>query len=75
MSSPLTARGRLHAIDSIMNARFNTAAAPHIRGGDPTYWASRHGMGPGIHSQALRERDRLERASDATLCAELAELN
>lgn len=75
MSSPLTARGRLHAIDSIMKARFSAVASARIRDGDPTYWASRHGMGSFIHSQALRERDRLERASDATLCAELGELN
>jgi len=75
MSSPLTARGRLHAIESIMQARFTSVASHRIRGGNPTYWASRHGMGPGVHSQALRERDRLVRASDAQLCAELAELN
>ena len=65
----------MHAIESIMKARFATAASARIRGGDPTYWASRHGMGRGTHNQALRERERLLSASDAQLCAELAELN
>ena len=75
MSSPLTARGRLHAIDRIMRARFTSVASARIRGGDPTYWASSHGMGRGTHNQALREKHRLQSASDAQLCAELAELN
>lgn len=75
MSSPLTAQGRLHAIERIIEARFVSVSSARIRGGNPTYWASRHGMGRTIHSQALRERDRLECASDAQLCAELAELN
>ncbi|MEA3192243.1 MAG: hypothetical protein QOD26_576 [Betaproteobacteria bacterium] len=75
MSSPLTASDRLHAIDCIMAARFRIVASAPIRGGEPTYWASRHGLGRGIHSQALREKLRLEGASDAQLCAELAELN
>jgi hypothetical protein len=74
MSSPLTAEGRLHAIERIMQARFMSVAS-RIRGRGRTYWASSHGMARGTHNQALREKYRLQSASDAQLCAELAELN
>ena len=48
----LTKKGRLRAIERIMEARFMAAT----------------------YSQALRERERLVEASNAQLCAELANL-
>jgi len=71
----LTASGRLQAIERIMEARFMPAAFDQIRKRDPTRWASQgNAMGRSIYSEALRERERLVEASDAQLCAELAEL-
>jgi hypothetical protein len=75
MSVRLTATGRLQVIERIMEERFRVAAVDAIRSRDATRWAARgNAMGRGTRSQALRERERLIEASDAQLCAELAEL-
>jgi hypothetical protein len=75
MSIRLTAAGRLQVIERIMDARFLIAGADALRARDPTRWAAKgNSMGRGTRDEALRERDRLTEASDAQLCAELAEL-
>lgn len=75
LSVRLTEKGRLQAIERIMEARFMIGAFEQIRKRDATSWAAKgNAMGRGIYSQALRERERLVEASNAQLCAELAEL-
>ena len=75
MSVRLSASDRLRAIERIMEARFMVAAFDQIRKRDPTRWAAKgNAMGRGTRGQALRERERLVEASDAQLCAELANL-
>ena len=75
MSARLSAGARRQAIERIMEARFMLAAFERIRDGGAAQWAAPdNAMARGIYSQAMRERERLIEASDAQICAELAEL-
>ena len=77
MSARLTAKGRVQVIERILEARF-VIPFEEIRR-DATRWTWKgEAMGRrGVHSRAIqkRERERLVEASDAELCAELAELS
>ena len=79
MSARLTAKGRVQVIERILEARFVIVPLDELRSRDATRWTWRgDAMGRrGVHSRAIqkRERERLVEASDAELCAELAELS
>jgi len=71
----LTADARSRAIARIMEARFMLTAFDQIRDGNAASWiAPANAMGRGIYDQAMLEKKRLQRAPDALLCAELADL-
>jgi hypothetical protein len=71
MSVHLTAEARSRAIERIAEARFMLSAFEDMRR-DPVQWAcARNAMGRGIYEQALREKERLQGATDAQLCDEL----
>ena len=75
MSVRLTATARRRAIARIMDSRFMLLAFEQVRDRGAAHWSSpADTMGRGIHDQAMLERKRLQRASDAQLCAELADL-
>ena len=75
MSVRLTADARSRAIARIMEARFMLTAFDQIRDGTRANWASPAStMGRGIYDQAMLEKKRLQHASDALICAALAEL-
>lgn len=68
----LTLKARRHAIGAILEARFSIAAFDKIRRADPAYWSSpRNDMGRGIYGEAMREKQRLQAASDGELEAEV----
>jgi hypothetical protein len=78
-SVSLTADARRLAIARIMEARFLLVAFEEARDGRPANWiwpdnAMGNLIGRGIRGQAVLEKKRLEGASDALLCAELANL-
>ena len=79
MSARLTAKGRVQVIERILEARFVIVPLDELRGRGATRGTPRgDAMGRrGVHSRAIqkRERERLVEASDAELCAELAELS
>lgn len=69
----LTLRERKRAIDAILEARFSVRAFEELRRTDAEYWDSaRNDMARGIYGEAMREKQRLTRASDAQLLAEIA---
>ena len=71
----LSAGARSLAISRIMEARFMLTVFEQIRDGAPRHWESPgNAMARGIFGQAMLEKKRLERASDAMLYAELADL-
>jgi hypothetical protein len=71
----LSAGARSLAIARIMEARFMLSVFEQVRDGASEHWDSPgNAMARGIFGQAMLEKKRLERASDAMLCAELAEL-
>jgi len=71
----LSAGARSLAIARIMEARFMLSVFEQVRDGAAAHWASPgNRMARGILGQAMVEKKRLQGASDALLCAELAEL-
>jgi hypothetical protein len=69
----LSLRSRKRAIRAILEARFSVAAYDEVRRGNAPFWASPgNTMARSIYSQAMREKQRLGTASDATLLAEIA---
>lgn len=69
--SGLSLAARRRAIGAILEARFSVAAFEKIRRADPAYWSSpRNEMGRGIYGEAMREKQRLQSATDAQLEAE-----
>lgn len=73
----LTAGARRRAIARIMEARFLIVAFEEIRDSANWTWPANppeNLMGRGIRGQAVLEKKRLRGASDALLCAELANL-
>lgn len=73
--SKLSLEARRHAIETILEARFNVSAFDELRRADPAYWASpRNDMGRGIYGEAMREKQRLQAATDAQLEAEAREI-
>jgi hypothetical protein len=71
----LSLRERKRAIDAILEARFSVRAFEEVRKTNAEYWDSaRNDMARGIYGQAMREKQRLARASDAQLLAEIAAL-
>ena len=73
----MTAGARRRAIARIMEARFLLVAFEEIRDSANWTWpvnTPNSLMGRGIHGQAVLEKKRLQGASDALLCAELANL-
>jgi hypothetical protein len=69
----LTLRERRHAIGAILDARFSVRAFQKVQREDPGYWSSpRNDMARGIYGEAMREKQRLARATDAQLLAEIA---
>ena len=70
--SALALKARQRAIGAILEARFNIAAFEKLRRTDPSYWSSpRNDMGRGIYGEAMREKERLQDASEAQLEAEV----
>jgi hypothetical protein len=73
MIPPLTIRGRRHAIQVILDARFSVSAFEEIRRGNAGYWDSpRNDMARGIYGEAMREKQRLAIIPDEQLLAEVA---
>ena len=71
----LTRRERKRAIDAILEARYSVRAFEDVRRTNAEYWDSpRNDMARGIYGEAMREKQRLARASDAQLLAEIAAL-
>jgi hypothetical protein len=69
----LTLRERWRARDAILEARFSVHAFEKVQRADPEYWNSpRNDMARGIYGEAMREKQRLGRATDAQLLAEIA---
>ena len=69
----LSLRERHRAIGAILEARFSVAAFEEVRRTNATYWDSpRNDMARGIYGEAMREKQRLARATDAQLLAEIA---
>ena len=69
----LTLRARELAITAILEARFSVAAFEKIRRENAAYWASaRNDMARGIYGEAMREKQRLAKVSDAQLIGEAA---
>jgi hypothetical protein len=63
---------RRRAIAAILEARFSISAFETLRRADPSYWSSpRNDMGRGIYGEAMREKERLQGASEAQLEAEI----
>jgi len=68
----LTLRERRRAILAILEARFSVRAFEKVQRAEPEYWDSpRSDMARGIYGEAMREKQRLARASDAQLLAEI----
>jgi hypothetical protein len=62
-------------IRKILDARFSLSTLLEWLHNDPEWWNSpRNAMGRGLYGQAMRERQRLEGATDGELLAELADL-
>lgn len=60
-------------IQRILDARFSLSGLEEWKRTDPTWWHSKsNDMGRGIYGEAMRERRRLEAATDRTIEAELA---
>ena len=75
MSAPpeLSLRERRRAITAILEARFSVGAFEEIRRGNAAYWDSaRNDMARGIYGEAMREKQRLAKVSDAQLIGEAA---
>jgi hypothetical protein len=69
----LSLRERHRAIGAILEARFSVAAFEEVRRTNATYWESpRNDMGRGIYGEAMREKQRLAKATDTQLLAEIA---
>lgn len=72
MSQKLSLRARRRAIHSILEARFSVRAFESMRRDNADYWDSpRNDMARGIYGEAMREKQRLARASDHQLLAEI----
>lgn len=75
MSVRLSAGARKLAIARIMEARFMLSAFEQVRDGHGAHWDSPgNSMARDVYRRAVERRERLIEASDAQLCAELAEL-
>ena len=60
-------------IRKILDQRFSLSVLEQWRRDDPQWWNSpRNDMGRGLHGEAMRERKRLESATDEELRAEIA---
>jgi ribulose bisphosphate carboxylase small subunit len=69
----LSLAARKRAIRAILEARFSIGAFEKLRREDAAYWASaRNDMARGIYGEAMREKQRLAKAPDARLAAEVA---
>ncbi|HZQ73028.1 MAG TPA: hypothetical protein VFB08_08940 [Burkholderiales bacterium] len=72
-TAKLSLRERHRAIGAILEARFSVAAFEEVRRTNATYWESpRNDMGRGIYGEAMREKQRLAKATDTQLLAEIA---
>lgn len=69
----LSLRERRRAIGAILEARFSVRAYEEVQRTNREYWDSpRNDMARGIYGQAMREKQRLARATDGELLAEIA---
>ena len=63
---------RTREIRRILDARYSLSFFEDCKRGDPNWWnSSRNEVGRGIYGRALREKERLEAASDRELDAAL----
>ena len=66
---------RAFFIRRILDARFSLSALQEWKSNDPQWWNSdRNAMGRGFYGEAMRERERLEAATDGELIAELTDI-
>jgi hypothetical protein len=76
MRTNLSSRAREQAVAAIIEARFRLSEFEKVRREEPEYWASaRNDMARGIYGEALREKERLLRASDESIAAEQLSLS
>lgn len=63
-------------VRKILDVRFSLSALEQWKDGDPQWWhSSTNDMGRGLYGEALRERRRLEAATEDELVAEFAGVN
>ena len=73
MDPKLSLRERRRAIGTILEARFSVRAFDEVRRDNREFWDSaRTDMARGIYGEAMREKQRLARATDGQLLAEIA---
>jgi hypothetical protein len=66
---------RAFFIRKILDARFSLSTLQEWMNNDPEWWNSRRNeMGRGLYGQAMRERQRLEAATEGELIAELTDI-
>jgi hypothetical protein len=66
---------RAFFIRKILDARFSLSTLQEWMNNDPEWWSSRRNeMGRGLYGQAMRERQRLEAATEGELIAELTDI-
>jgi hypothetical protein len=66
---------RAFFIRKILDARFSLSTLQEWMNNDPEWWNSRRNeMGRGLYGQAVRERQRLEAATEGELIAELTDI-
>ena len=66
---------RAFFIRKILDARFSLSTLQEWMNNDPQWWNSdRNAMGRGLYGEAMRERQRLEAATESELIAELTDI-
>jgi hypothetical protein len=66
---------RAFFIRKILDARFRLSSLQERMSNDPEWWNSdRNAMGRGSYREAMRERERLEAATEDELIAELTDI-
>jgi len=65
---------RAFFIRKILDSRFNLSTLQERMDNDSEWWSSRNEMDRGLYGEALRERQRLEAATEGELIAELTDI-